>query len=243
MGTACGPSVANLFLAYFEIINFNSLKNSLKINWRFIDDLFFISKEKVNNEFFNDIYPITLNIASSNIVNFLDLNLSFDTKFSLKYDLYIKSTNTFSYLLCKSNHPKFIFDNIPKSLIFRIRRICSDINDFYLHCSTLHFNLIKRGNKSCKILPLVRYFSEVDRNNLINYITKDNQTSNLNYFSIYFDSNFYVMKNFIKDIWISSLNPNSFLKKTIFKICYKIYPNFNNYFVNSINCIFSSRNY
>ena len=45
--------------------------------------------------------------------------------------MYIKPTNTFSYLLTNSNHPEFIFNNIPKSLFIRIRRICDSLIDYY----------------------------------------------------------------------------------------------------------------
>ena len=70
-------------------------------------------------------------ILNDHNVDFLDVNTSIE-KISgdLIFKPFFKKTNTFSYLLSNSSHPNFIFKNIPKSLFIRLRRICSNINDF-----------------------------------------------------------------------------------------------------------------
>ena len=81
---------------------------------------------------------------------------------------------TFSYLRTDSNHPSYIFKNIVKSLILRIRRNCSNISDYFYHCSYLHTNLLKRGYESALIVKLIRIFSKVDRFSLLPYKNKQN---------------------------------------------------------------------
>jgi len=187
MGTTCGPSVANLYLAHFENLYISLLNTSLY--HRYIDDLFLIADYEVNNSHFDNIFPdLKLNIESSKVVNFLDLKISLNFYHELNFDLYIKPTNTFSYLLFSSNHPAFILKNIPKSLIFRIRRICSNTKDFFFHTTVLFKNLLGRNYDSKKILPLIRSFSKIDRKELIPY--KQNLLSILakQFFSISFST-------------------------------------------------------
>ena len=110
MGTACGPSIANMYLAYYEIRYLHHLNVSLY--FRFIDDNLHISKDHLTNSDFEKVYPnLKLDISNKEEVQFLDLSIKFDILKELNFDLYIKPTNTFSYLLTDSNHPKFIFKN------------------------------------------------------------------------------------------------------------------------------------
>jgi hypothetical protein len=244
MGTACGPSVANLYLAYFEILYQNVLSNCLRFNFRYIDDVFFISHEEKNwNIFFKDIFPIKLNIESGKMVNFLDLKISFNYKFCLDFDVFIKPTNTFSFLNTSSMHPSFICKNIPKSLIFRYRRICSNLSDFYFHCSNLHFYLLKRGYKSKPILALINQFANKDRLDLIKYRDKKQTDLSSIFFCIFFDKHLTYTKTCIKQIWNNSLKEDSFLKNILINVYFKVFPNFNNYFVNNIKFIFSNKSF
>ena len=95
---------------------------------RFIDDISLISTEKLNERDFKSYFlNLKLNIIQSKVINFLDLEISFDilTK-KLNFSLYVKPTNTFCYLHINSNHPKFIFNNIPKlelNLFFKISKV------------------------------------------------------------------------------------------------------------------------
>ena len=54
----------------------------------------------ISETFFEAIYPrLKLNLVTGNVVNFLDLNISFDYDFQLLINLFIKPTNTQSYLM------------------------------------------------------------------------------------------------------------------------------------------------
>ena len=94
---------------------------------------------------------------------FLDLEISFNSVSNkLHFSLYIKPTNTFGYLLPDSNHPSHIFENIPTSLIKRIRKICSTYIDYLNHSYLLHDRLIKRGYASNRIKSIIREVCKID---------------------------------------------------------------------------------
>ena len=170
MGTACGPSVANCYMAHFELKYYHILRTCLY--HRYIDDLLIIKDKNLSIDF-KEIFPsLKLTKSSGKIINFLDTNISFDFQYYLNFDLYIKPTNTFSYLSVKSNHPPFIIKQIPKGLIYRIRRICSNIQDYYYHTTVLHKNLVKRGYDSKIIIPLIRSFANQKRQDLLPYKVK-----------------------------------------------------------------------
>ena len=124
MGCKAAPAIANLYLSILEN-NFLIIHRPL-IYYRFIDDIFTV----VNNDFDINILKnffgyLKLNVVGGKIVNFLDLNINLNSLTNkLNFSLYIKPTCTYSYVLSQSNHPSFIFKNIPKSIFFRIRRIC-----------------------------------------------------------------------------------------------------------------------
>ena len=242
MGTSCGPAVANLHLVYYELKYLHSLNVSLY--HRFIDDNVFISDSLLTNEDFENIYPdLELEIQQSDVVNFLDLKIKFDLLYRLNFDLYIKPTNTFSYLLTNSNHPKFCFKNIIKTLLYRIRRTCNDLDKYYYHSSLLLYNLLKRQYPHNLVLNLIRYFSNVDRNSLIPYVEKPNNISNSLLFITSFDRFLPNHSNFLNDIWNSCLENNSNLRKTQFKIVYRNHPNLNSYFVNNKSSPFMSNRF
>ena len=231
MGTQCGPSIANLYLAFYEI-RFHSLLN-FTIYHRYIDDLFFIADELIVDNYFKYIFPgLNLNIDQSDKVNFLDLNISFHFDYSLYIDLFIKPTHTFSYLNFNSNHPPFIFKNIPNSLIQRARKICTFDHDYLFHCSKIHTHLLNRGYSSKLILHLIRHYLSIDRMSLIPYKIKTNKFSNVIPFFNYFDRFLPNINSLITELFQNNFNINSNFN---FKIFYKIFPNFNSYFVNNFN--------
>ena len=143
MGTSCGPSVANLYLAYFENKYRKVLDNSLY--YRFIDDVLYTDTENFITSKFKEIFPdLTLNCFTSDQVQFLDLNISFNLDRTLNFDLYIKPTFTGSYLNINSNHPNHVFKGIIISLVSRIRRNCTNDYNFYKHTTNLLYYLLKK---------------------------------------------------------------------------------------------------
>ena len=105
---------------------------------RFIDDgaEFFSGNE---NEFENwldmvnqEIGVLGLNIdessckGNSEYINFLDIQYCFDSEGELQTDLYIKETDSRSYLNFESAHPNYTFSGTVYSQSLRLRRIIND---------------------------------------------------------------------------------------------------------------------
>ena len=173
MGCICGPTIANLFLYILE-------RKWLYIHkpiiyYRFIDDIFIVHKNEINFEEFEATFiDLKLSMITGDVVNFLDMNISYNQITNkLKYSLYTKETNTFSYLLPISNHPSHIFVNIPKSLFIRIRRICSDYYDFTDAAKKLGEHLFLRDYNPESIRKTFNTISNINRNSLIQYKQKN----------------------------------------------------------------------
>ena len=242
MGTACGPTIANLYLASYEIKNKHLINSSLY--YRFIDDLILISKDQINIDYMKKLFPtLDLTVESNNKLAFLDLELSLSPINSINFNVFIKPTNTRSYLEYSSNHTPFISKNIPKGLIYRIRRICTNLNQFLYHCTLIHSSLLERGYNSKKILSTIRSFSNIKRDTLIPYKEKSNFINNSVIYITYFDKIIPNQNTFLHNIWGSKVENNIFLKKFIFKTFYKIYPNLNQYLANKIKSPYCSNKY
>ena len=194
MGTPCAPSIANIYIHILEE-KFLTINRPIYYK-RYIDDIFMIF---LNNyplqEFSNSFNGLKLSIVSGNKVSFLDLVIYFNniTKY-LNFSLYTKPTNTFGYLLTTSNHPSFIFDNIPKSLFIRVRRICSDLIDYYISSSKLIYQLVSRGYDIFVLYKIRNTVANFIRSDLIPYkIDKkfnSSFSSNALLFKMPFDFNF-----------------------------------------------------
>jgi hypothetical protein len=222
MGTICGPVIANIYVYILEK-NWLSLYNPI-IYYRYIDDIFAVVLLENLETLKEQFEELKLNVETGDTINFLDLLISIDKLRNLLFfSLFIKPTNTFCYLLYLSNHPKFIFKNIPKSLFIRLRRICSWITDYFFHSRELISNLVSRGYNFTFLKKICYTISSVDRETLIPY--KDKKPKN--------DITDLFFKNFF-DFNLLNLNlvfHSSFLKlKTL-------YPYLANQNINLINCL------
>ncbi|CAF1085156.1 unnamed protein product, partial [Brachionus calyciflorus] len=142
MGAICGPTIANIVVSKVErkwIIIHRPL-----VYKRFIDDIFIILLTELDKtDFQNQFENLKINISEGQRVVFLDLVLHFDELFNkLRISLHIKETHNFGYLLTNSNHPQAIFKNIPVSLFIRIRRICTELQDFLFYSRQLFTHLL-----------------------------------------------------------------------------------------------------
>jgi hypothetical protein len=205
MGCICGPTVANLFVFLLEKSWLNIYK---PIHYsRYIDDIIIISENKINEQEFKKTFNnLTLNIVSGKEVNILDLLISVEEDTNkLKFNLYVKPTNTFGYLLSTSNHPSHIHKNIPKSLFFRLRRICSSYIDYQYHSRKLIYQLMQRGYKFNTLTSISRNISNLERASLIQYKQKVQPLTDKNKIICKFDFN----KNTID---LKSIINNSFIQ-------------------------------
>ena len=98
MGCICGPMVANLYV-YIHEIKWINIEKPI-IYKRFIDDTSLALKNKLNLENFQSYFGnLRFTESHDKIVNFLDLNLKYDSVTQkLTYSVYLKPTNSFGYL-------------------------------------------------------------------------------------------------------------------------------------------------
>ena len=147
--------------------------------YRYIDDIFFIwteGPEKLSDfleyaQNFSKMRKMKSNIRfevnqSVEKVNFLDVEVCFSGT-TLTTSLYSKPTDAHMYLNTTSNHPKHVVRNIPKGQFIRIRRICSNVEDFKYHAGTLSRFLVKRGYNPKSLTEIACEVSKMDRSELL----------------------------------------------------------------------------
>ena len=144
MGTKMGPSYANLFMGFLESKLHSQYTGPIPFLFkRYIDDCLGITSMPMTDilsfiEFMNNLHPsikFTHEISSST-VDFLDIKISIISG-TIQTSVYYKPTDSHSYLLYSSSHPKRCKDSIPYSQFLRLRRLCSDDADFREQCSIL----------------------------------------------------------------------------------------------------------
>ena len=91
-------------------------------------------------------------------------------------DLYSKPTDKHQYLSPSSCHPKHCFKSIPFSQAIRVKRICSTVGTTKQRLGDLRHHLKKRGYNDKVIESGFSKASEINRNDLMEYKEKDQQT-------------------------------------------------------------------
>ena len=141
MGTRVAPTYVNLFMAGFEERFVYTYQKQPFVWLRFIDDIFFIwqhDQDELDNfvQHLNSVHNTIKFTCEHSLtsVNLLDTVVSVEENRSLKTRLYVKPTDSASYLHYQSAHPRHCIKGIPYGQFLRIRRICSDDSDFLEHC-------------------------------------------------------------------------------------------------------------
>ena len=154
MGSTFAPSVAGLYVHHLEtckiLSDVNPYLTQIKLWKRYIDDVLMIwsGTEEDARKFLawlnnQDAYlKFTSCLDKSNLV-FLDLNLSV-SQGMIKTDTHFKPTARNSLLNYKSFHPKHLRDNLPFGQFLRLRRNCSNIEDYKTQADFLSKRLIER---------------------------------------------------------------------------------------------------
>ena len=183
MGTPMAPNYANIFMTKFEtdLINSYYQKEGIRplVWFRYIDDIFFIwtdGPEKLSDfikhaQNFSESTKMKSKIKfdvnqSTEKVNFLDVVVKLQ-RGVLVTSLYSKPTDAHMYLYTSSNHPKHVIKNIPKGQFIRIRRICSDMNDYKINSNILSEFLMKRGYCRKELAKVINDVAEMKRDVLL----------------------------------------------------------------------------
>jgi len=169
MGCICGPSAATIFVYILER-KWCIIEKPL-VYFRFIDDTFMALENQLNIKDFQKYFVyLEFTENTGNEINFLDLNISYDTVTNkLKFSVYIKPTNSFNYLRKNSDHAVHVFKGIPNNLFIRNRKICSYYSDYISICKIYIDRLIKLGHKRTSLIKLCKSIGHIDRNSLLPY--------------------------------------------------------------------------
>ncbi|XP_056413371.1 uncharacterized protein LOC130356211 isoform X2 [Hyla sarda] len=210
MGARCAPSYANLFLGWWEGAHvYPSPYFNKVLRWfRFIDDVFFLwqgSREEclefisfLNNNDLN--IHLTTNISSVS-VEFLDIQLTVaDGRLETK--LFRKLTATNSLLHFTSFHPSHTLSGIPTGQFLRVKRNCSNNQDFREQCNELTSRFNQKGYPKKIISRAYRRAQTTDRKNLLlpNSNTKPKVDETLRFVSTY-NNQWGRIKDILTDNW------------------------------------------
>ena len=175
MGTRMAPSYANIYMTYIETKMLNDYPLKPKLWVRFIDDIFSIWQhglaELVKFHQYMNSYRESLTYTmehSQRSLPFLDVRVLKDRFGNLQTTLYIKETDAQSYLQYSSNHPRSQKDSIPFSQFVRIRKICSEDEDFEAHSHRV-FTIFKERSYDIDTMKLaLDRVTRMHRDDLIN---------------------------------------------------------------------------
>ena len=152
MGTRVAPTYANLFMSHLEekLLDNHELKPKLWL--RYIDDIFFIWEhgEDTLSEWISYLNNSHKSIkftaeTSRKEINFLDTKVKVGQNNKLYTDLYVKPTDTNSYLKFDSAHPPKCKESLPYSQYLRIKRICKNTNDYTKHVKQKESEFLEKG--------------------------------------------------------------------------------------------------
>jgi len=186
MGTKCAPSYANIFMGKFEKDHlYPRLKGKCLTYLRYIDDIFLIwtaSKHELDEfiEHANTIHP-TIKfefVISETEINFLDTTIYINKNNKIATKLFKKPTDRSAFLHRKSAHPENQKKSIPYGQTLRIKRICTEKEEFQRSVTELTSSLVCRGYKEEEIKIAVEKANSIPRDHLLTYKTK-NKSSNI----------------------------------------------------------------
>ena len=145
---------------------------------RYIDDIFFIwhGSERDLKEFLEVINTVHPTIKfdhkySRTSIEFLDTIVKL-TNGKLTTSLYTKPTDRRAYLHSSSYHPHSTKEAIAFSQATRLRKICTNIDDFKKHAANLNKDLSSRGYKEHKVSEAISRAASLDRSSLMAYKEK-----------------------------------------------------------------------
>ena len=228
MGTKCAPPYASLYMGWFENLHIlPRIRNHISLYVRYIDDLLFIWKgpESELLKFFEEINKVHPSIKfdyeySRESVNFLDTTIRISDK-KLSTTLYTKPTDRRAYLHSKSYHPESTKKSIAYSQAARLRRICTNMDDFWLHANKLKQDLMNRGYDETTLSREIDRAANQDRASLLTY--KERSTSSRIPIIVTYNQRLPNLKGILNNTWEHlQINPTvkeKFVEKPI--VCYK----------------------
>ena len=132
------------------------------------------------------------------MVNFLDTMVQVIGK-KFATNLYTKPTDRRAYLHSKSYHPDKTKRSIAYSQASRLRRICTNISDFWVHANKLKDGLTNRGYNPDALSREIERAAHCDRASLLTY--KDKPSMNRIPLVVSYNEKLPDLKKIINDTW------------------------------------------
>ena len=150
-----------------------------KMWFRFVDDIWGIWKgSKEEFEEFVKIcngheerIKVTYDICDQEAV-FLDVKVSKAEEGHVKTELYVKPTDRTRYLHKESDHPGHVKEGIAKGQFRRLRRICSEDEDFWKYGKQVEEKLTTRGYGKNQVRQQMKESFKMDRNQALRRVEK-----------------------------------------------------------------------
>ena len=180
MGSKSSCRYADVFMDDFETKHIypRTLNRALAYH-RFVDDIFMLWTESEANlkAFFEQINKVHSTIKfdykySYESIEFLDTLVFKNDKNSLSTKLYSKPTDRPAYTHVTSYHPKSQIQNIPYGQAMRVKRICTEEEDFQAGLSKLKKDFQTRGYKEPLLEEQFAKVRNIDRKQLLTYNEK-----------------------------------------------------------------------
>ncbi len=228
MGTKCAPTYATLFMGRFEETHIlPRIRDKILLYTRFIDDIFFLWKgsESELKKFFEEINSIHPTIKfdfnhSRTCINFLDTLISIIGD-RLSTTVYTKPTDRKAYLHAKSYHPKCTKEAIAFSQSTRLRRICTEKEEYDKLGEKLIEDLVMRGHDRTTVRKDVTRAGNIDRQQLL--MQKQKGTSSRTPLILTYNKRLPDLKKVIDNTWetlkINRTEKEKFKEKPL--ICYR----------------------
>lgn len=143
MGSACAPSIANLFMEQLELnfidnVEVNPFHDQI-IFWKhYIDDIFVLFKGAVQfdnfTEWLNNVHCSIKFVGSSDTtqINFLDTVVYRDLNNKMAFRVYRKPTDKNALLHYSSHHSRRLINNLPFGQFLHLKHNSTSMTD-YLH--------------------------------------------------------------------------------------------------------------
>lgn len=174
MGTRMGPSYACLFMGFLEYEFMNTYNGPIpEVYKRYIDDCFgttLLDRADLVAfiEAFNCFHPsieFTYEVSEEGL-SCLDVSMTIVDN-SIETSVHYKPTDKHAYLRYDSHHPLKCRTSIPYSQFLRVRRICSNNDEFSHECTKMASFFEARGYPQSVIQEGLRRVSNVQRSDAL----------------------------------------------------------------------------
>ena len=182
MGSRMGPNYACLFVGYMEERILSTYTGFIpQLYKRYIDDIVGAASCRraelegfiTHVSTFHPALQFTHTISQTQIP-FLDITLSVSGS-RISTSVHYKSTDTHNYLHYTSSHPKHCKNGIPYSQFLRLRRLCSEEDDFLQRCQEMSTFFESRGYPSDLLQNARERVSSVTRQEALEKRVRENE--------------------------------------------------------------------